>query len=120
MAMGVQAVLFQLGFFRTKIMDPRNLKGEAPSIDDYKELNTVVGDFVGGMNGNQPGDPVKAVNIMIDVIKSEGVAAGKPMPERLPLGPDVLAKIRDKYTAYLEVCKEWEDVIASTDIKEGN
>lgn len=119
MAMGIQAVLFQLGFFRTKIMDPGNFKAEAPSIDDYKELNTVVGEFVGGMNGNQPGDPEKAVSIMIDVVKGEGVAVGKPMPERLPLGPDVLAKIRDKYTTYLEVCKEWEDVIVSTNIKKG-
>ena len=54
---------------------------------------------------------------MVDVVKSEGVAAGKPMPERLPLGADILAKIRNKYTTYLEVCKEWESVIASTDMK---
>ncbi|MCJ1439399.1 hypothetical protein MMC27_008793 [Xylographa pallens] len=112
-----EAVLFQLGFFRTKVMDSGNVKAEAPSIDDYKELNTVVADFAGGMNGDQPGDPEKSVNIMIDVVKGEGVAAGKPMPERLPLGPDVLAKIRDKYTAYLEICKEWKIVIVSTDIK---
>ncbi|KAF4626142.1 hypothetical protein G7Y89_g12021 [Cudoniella acicularis] len=117
---GIQSVLFQLGFFRTKIMDPANIKAQgdpASAIADYTELNTIIGGFVGQMNGNQPGDPEKAVKIMIDVVKGEGVAEGKEIPERLPLGPDVLGKIRDKYTKYLEFCTEWENVIASTDIE---
>jgi len=117
---GIKSVLFQLGFFRTKIMDPANFKTDpdpSSAIDDYAELNTIVGGFVGQMNGNQPGDPKKAVNIMVDVVKGEGVAEGKEMPERLPLGSDILAKIKDKYTKYLEVCTEWEGVITSTDIE---
>ncbi|KAF4633900.1 hypothetical protein G7Y89_g4219 [Cudoniella acicularis] len=54
--------------------------------------------------------------IMIDVVKGEGVAEGKELPERLPLGPDVLAKARDRYTKYLELCTEWGGVVMSTDI----
>ncbi|KUJ11125.1 uncharacterized protein LY89DRAFT_722981 [Mollisia scopiformis] len=69
------------------------------------------------MNGNQPGDPQKAVNMMIDVVKGEGVTEGKEMPDRLPLGRDVLGKIRERYQRHLEVCEEWEGVICSTDFE---
>jgi hypothetical protein len=101
-------------------MNPSNFKKDpdtSAAIDDYVELNSIVGGFVGQMNGNQQGDPKKAVKIMVDVVRGEGVAEGKDMPERLPLGPDILAKIKDKYTKYLEFCTEWEDVITSTDIE---
>jgi hypothetical protein len=117
LAFGIQSVLFQLGFFRTKIMDPANVKADPTAgIEDYSELSKLVLGFVGQMNGNQPGDPQKAVKIMIDVVKSEGVWEGKEIPERLPLGPDVLEKIRGKYTKYLDFCKEHETLIASTDL----
>jgi hypothetical protein len=66
------------------------------------------------MNGTQVGDPEKAVEVMIDVVKGEGVAQGKEMPERLPLGADALATARKRMVDYLAVCNEWEDVIRST------
>jgi hypothetical protein len=103
-------------------MDPGNLgvsNDPSGSIPDYAELNQIVGGFVQQMDKNQPGDPVKAVNVMIDVIKKEGIAEGREIPERLPLGTDILGKIRAKYTRYLKVCDEWEDVIGGTDIEGG-
>ncbi|KAH6662094.1 hypothetical protein B0J14DRAFT_444661, partial [Halenospora varia] len=85
-------------------------------IADYAPLNAIVGGFVQQMNGNQPGDPQKAVSIMIDLVKGEGVAEGKEVPSRLPLGSDIFEKLKDKYTRELEICKEWESVIKSTDL----
>ena len=118
-AFGIRSFLFQLGFFRTKIMDPENIKVDsdpASAIADYAQLNDIVGGFVQQMNNNQPGDPKKVVKVMVDVVKGEGVAEGKSIPERLPLGADILGKVRAKYTKYLEVCDEWESVITSTDL----
>jgi len=71
--------------------------------------------FLEQANENQPGDPDKAVKIMIDIVKEEGVAQGKTQPLRLPIGRDALATLRNKYVKYLELCDEWEDVITSTD-----
>jgi hypothetical protein len=68
------------------------------------------------MDSNQPGDPKKAVEVMLDVVKGEGVAASKALPERLPLGADALGKIRKKCVDTLAICNEWEDVICNTDI----
>ena len=69
----------------------------------------------GENNGNQPGDPKRGVEVMIDVIKGEGVAKEKDMPPRLPLGTDALEVIRSKCLATLKICDEWEAMIKSTD-----
>lgn len=72
---------------------------------------------VGAVDGNQRGDSVKCVERMIDVVKSEGMAAGRPMPKRLPLGPDSMEIIRAKCMETLKICDDWEDIICSTDLE---
>ena len=72
-------------------------------------------DALTASHGNQRGDPKKPAERIIDVLKSEGMAAGRPMPPRLPLGPDSLAAIRAKCEATLKICEEWEGLISSTD-----
>ena len=66
---------------------------------------------------NQPGGPRKMVERVIDVLKSEGIATGKPMPKRLPLGRDAMAAILKKCEDTLALCKEWETLIISTDLE---
>lgn len=96
-------------------MDANNVKCfRASPIADYDDIRNSVAQFVQSMNGNQPGDPKKAVEIMLDVVKGEGVAEGKVMPERLPLGMDVLATVRKRCVNHLSICNEWEDLIRST------
>jgi hypothetical protein len=96
-------------------MDPSNVKcWRSEHIGDYDDMRNLVGSFVQSMNGNQSGDPKKAVSIMLDVVKGEGVAEGKAMPERLPLGADVLSVVRKSRVDHLAVCNEWEDIIRST------
>ena len=81
----------------------------------YNEIQTTLT----AHHGNQPGDPKKAVERMVDVLKSEGMAAGRTMPPRMPLGPDALAGVRAKCEATLKICDEWEGLIGSTDIELG-
>ena len=72
---------------------------------------------VGAVDGNQRGDSVKCVERMIDVVKSEGMAAGRPMPKRLPLGPDSMEIMRTKCLETLKLCDDWKDLICSTDLE---
>ena len=95
-------------------MHPNNIKTLPSSINDYSDISSAVSKFVAEMDGTQAGDPKKAVKIMVDTVKGEGVAKGKTIPERLPLGPDVLATIRTKCNTTLEICNEWENTITST------
>jgi hypothetical protein len=112
---GIRTHLFQIGHFRTKLLNTNNFKAAPRTVDAYKEMNDMIFGFLGQADQNQPGDPEKAVNIMIDIVKEEGVAKGKTPPLRLPIGKDALATLRNKYVKYLELCNEWEDAITSTD-----
>ena len=116
----IRTHLFQLGHYRTKLLNPSNYKPVPRTVDAYTDLNNMISGFLSQANSYQPGDPEKAVSIMIDVVKQEGVAKGKTVPLRLPLGKDALATLRNKYEKYLELCREWEDVIVSTDLEGGD
>jgi len=112
---GIQTVQFDIGFFRTKFQTSDNMQFKPPVFDDYKPTVEAFLPFISTMNGYQPGDVRKGVQRMIDVLTQEGMAKGKKIPERLPLGPDGLATVREYCKKMLETCEEWEDLISSTD-----
>jgi hypothetical protein len=114
--LGIKNIIFELGYFRTKVMHPDNVKLRSTPIADYDDLRNGVVQLIKSVSGNQPGDPKKAVEIMVDVVKGEGVAEGKSTPDRLPLGPDCLDTMRKKANGNLAICNEWEDVISSTNV----
>lgn len=97
-------------------MAPTNVKTVPLRIAEYEEMDKAIAGFVAATNGNQPGDPRKLVERIIDVVKSEGMAAGKLVPQRLPIGRDSMAAIKKKCKATLKLCEEWENLIVSTDI----
>jgi NAD(P)-dependent dehydrogenase (short-subunit alcohol dehydrogenase family) len=114
--LGIKCIIFELGFFRTKMMDPENVKFRQNDIPDYDRVRNAVVQFVQGMNGNQPGDPRKAAEIILDIVREEGVAEGKALPARLPLSPDCLATLNKRAVDNLAICNDWEDVIQSTNL----
>lgn len=69
--------------------------------------------------GNEPGDSTKAVARMIELTKGTGMAAGKTVPLRVPLGTDGWSRIKGKCEETLKICEEWEDVAKSTDVQQG-
>ena len=81
---------------------------------NYEKLAPEVEALLKASDGKQKRDPRKGARRMIDVVKSEGMAAGRPMPKRLPLRKDSLKTIREKCTETLRLCDEWEEVIVST------
>lgn len=113
----IKSILFEPGFFRTLALNPQNLKAHRPNaIPDYDEFSKGMAQFLEAIHGNEPGDPKKAIQVMLDVVKAEGVAAGKATPERLPLGADALDPMRKKCLDTLALFNEWEEVIRSTDV----
>ena len=111
---GIQTIIFEAGYFRTPVFGS-NMKLTRSVIEDNVKMYDEVQSTLTAFNGNQRGDPKKAAERVVDVLKSEGMAAGRPMPPRLPLGPDSLAVIRAKCEATLKICDEWENFISSTD-----
>ncbi|KAF1959196.1 NAD(P)-binding protein [Byssothecium circinans] len=112
---GIQTIIIEPGYFRTKIFDPSNIVIDVLPNEAYKEVNEGMQKLAQAVNGNQPGDPKKAAERIIDVVRSEGMAVGRTLPKRLPLGQDSLADIRKKCTETLKICDEWGELISSTD-----
>ena len=119
----IRCIVIEPGQFRTELMTAQNMKSpptSTTSIADYEEVSEALDDFSEAMAGQQPGDPKKLADRIIDVLKAEGMAEGRKMPPRLPLGKDSLAGIRAKCQATLKLLDEWEDVISSTDLEEAS
>ncbi|RYP09550.1 hypothetical protein DL764_001235 [Monosporascus ibericus] len=113
-APGVKVLIAEPGYFRTRAF--HNINHVPPRIPDYAEFNAAVCKAEAGIAGNEPGDAEKAVAIMIDLVKGTGVAAGKQVPLRVPLGSDGWARIRAKCENMLKICDDWEEIAKSTDI----
>lgn len=115
--LGINTLLVEPGFFRTAILTPENVKLPNSSIKDYDQINRGIEEILKGANGKQPGDPIRGVKIILDVVKGEGVATGKGKgyPARLPLGTDALDCIRKKCQDTLKLLDEWESVIVGSD-----
>ena len=113
---GTKAIIFEPGYFRTQVFNDNNIKHTEVTVQDYTNLDAACRQYERSIYGNEPGDPRKAVECMIDIVKGEGFARGKPMPPRMPLGTDGLKVMRDKCQATMKLCDEWEEFITSTDL----
>ena len=71
------------------------------------------------LHGTQPGDPAKAVEVTIDLVKGEGVAEGREVPGWMPLGSDAFEVVKKKAEAELKLLGDWETVIKGTDFGVG-
>lgn len=74
--------------------------------------------FRTAVGGAQNGDPDKAMEAVVDVVKGEGKAKGRPWPLYLVLGHDAEEAIRQKTTKLLNHIDEWSDVIGAVGFDE--
>jgi hypothetical protein len=68
--------------------------------------------------GSQKGDPDKAMEVVVDVVRGEGKAKGRPWPLYLALGEDADANIRQRSMNLLKHVDQWGDVIKSVNFDE--
>ncbi|KAI8627987.1 NAD(P)-binding protein [Xylariaceae sp. FL1651] len=113
-APGIKVLIIEPGYFRTHAFS--NINHVPARIPDYAQFNAEVRALEASIVGNEPGDAAKAVTVMIDLVNGTGVAAGKTIPLRVPLGSDGWERIRAKGDSLVKICDEWEEVAKSTDI----
>jgi NAD(P)-dependent dehydrogenase (short-subunit alcohol dehydrogenase family) len=99
--LGIHATVVEPGFFRTDFLDSSSLIKTANVISDSME----------GHNHQQPGDPSKLAQAILQLVK-----AAEP-PVRLPLGTDTLKRIADKNALVEKETAMWRTVAVSTDFK---
>lgn len=108
--LGVHVMVVEPGYFRTDFLDSSSLQIQQHRIDDYADgpagqMRITAGE----RNHDQPGDPVKAAEAIIDVVESE-----RP-PVRLQLGNDTIAAVEAKLAHVQAELAQWRSVSQSTD-----
>lgn len=89
--LGIKITIVEPGAFRTNF-NGSSLSTTENLIDDYDEAIGGFREWVRDVDGEQPGDPTKAVEAMIQAVANEESTL------RLPLGADAISAIETKLT----------------------
>jgi len=115
---GVCVHLAVLGQFRTAILESTRRKTER-TIDSISDYDGVVEAFQKRLeqtNGKQPGDPVQAVERVVDAVCRTGHFAGyENIPLRIILGSDAVDIIRNQCQDMLRDIEGQRELARSTD-----
>ncbi|KAH6620863.1 hypothetical protein B0J18DRAFT_430905 [Chaetomium sp. MPI-SDFR-AT-0129] len=119
----IRTIDFEPGFFQTAITDLAHLQQYAPNaplLDAYAGHRAAMLETAKSLTGNERGDVKKGVELMVDIIRGEGCAAGgRKVPARLPIGGDAVKVVEDTCRNMLEVIEAWrQDVAGTTDREE--
>ena len=112
------------------------IKVEEGRIADYAQLRVSALKWMYDQDGVQVGDPAKAAEAIVDVVRGEGLAspshlpksttrmqrdvkgqAEQPWPDMLVLGEDAEQNIRDRCQTVLRCLDNWKDVTRSIAFK---
>lgn len=113
--LGIRVLLLSPGAFRTDIYSISPFHQDNAS-SDYDELRATSAQRFGTIPGNEPGDPAKAMEALVDVVRGEGVAEGKKWPEpgaSLLLGNDAEKDLHTRFNKLTAAVSEWADVVRS-------
>ncbi|KAL2834377.1 putative short chain oxidoreductase/dehydrogenase [Aspergillus cavernicola] len=110
----IRVLLVEPGAFRTKFLGSHKLPA-AGLTKDYEgtPLANILAMF-DSMAGKQPGDPVKAVQRIMEVIQSQGLGQGKEHLLRLPLGTDCFPRMLAKLDSVRQNLEEMREIALST------
>lgn len=118
--LGIRCVAFECGGVATRFFEPR----EKDQVADRKGIHSPIEAYVPGMNefmnviselGIPTGDATKMSKAMVDVVRGEGRAAGRPWSSRIALGSDAVRWSKLKRQQEGVVMDRWEDIGVATD-----
>ncbi len=108
--LGIKVTLVQPGPFRTDFI-ARGLEKGANTMPEYANSVGRFAGFLTSINGKQPGDPMKAAELIVDTVLN-GEA-----PLRLPLGKYMMKKLRDKVASLTREIERWDAAASATDFQ---
>ncbi|KAJ6620453.1 hypothetical protein B0H10DRAFT_2163517 [Mycena sp. CBHHK59/15] len=123
-SLNIRVLLVEPSAFRTGILEAKGtMDGLRPKhpITDYDETQAkVLSIFESPQSlvSLTPGDPVKVMEAVVDVVQGEGVAKGKPWPTYLVLGSDAEKAILAKTEKLKSHMEEWTEVARGLNSRE--
>lgn len=106
--LGIKVTVVAPGAFRTNFLNPESLVLASNPIDEYEDVRCTHKKFQ-QMNGEQAGDPKKAVSAIIGITQME-----KP-PLYFLLGGDAYNRALNKLDEMHSEFRQWQEVTCSTD-----
>lgn len=110
--LGIHVTLIEPGPFRTDFLGRSGVEA-AKRIADYDGTAAKARQYQRDQDGKQPGDPVRAVQAMIEVVESPNP------PLRLLLGAGALQRLRAKLDNWQKEIAAWESTTTGADFPEG-
>lgn len=107
---GISATVVYRGYFRTNFLAEDSINVPAHPIDDYEAARESQRQHQAEINGNQPGDPEKAADVMISASEAEEA------PVHLFLGKDAYAIVGVKDAVLQRDMEAWRSLATATDI----
>lgn len=116
--LGIRCVSFECGGFLTMLGQPRATDADKPSfgptrpdVEAYLPLFT---EFTGIFNVSPddmvPNDMKKLTTRMVDCIKGEGLAKGRPWAVRIIMGSDAFSGAKQRLQEYQILLSRWKDM----------
>ena len=112
--LGIHATAVEPGYFRTDFLEGNSLSISPVEIADYAETSGVVREKAKHISRNQPGNPDKLADVLIDFVDMENP------PVRLPLGSDTVAAIEAKIAADTAILERMRAISVSTDFEKAD
>ncbi|HEY2039933.1 MAG TPA: oxidoreductase [Edaphobacter sp.] len=109
--LGIRVTLIEPGPFRTDFLGRSGVEA-ATRIMDYSTTADNARRYRSEQHGRQPGDPLKAVQAMIQVVNSPNP------PLRLLLGAGALKRVQQKIETWQKELAAWEPVTVGADFPE--
>ncbi|MGD0445894.1 MAG: oxidoreductase [Edaphobacter sp.] len=110
--LGIHVTIIEPGPFRTDFLGRSGVLAET-RIPDYDNTAGNMRKYFAENDGKQPGDPLRAVHAMMQVVESPNP------PLRLLLGKSALQRLRAKLENWQKEIAAWEPVTAGADFPEG-
>ncbi|KAF9494389.1 NAD(P)-binding protein [Pleurotus eryngii] len=111
----IKVLLVAPGAFKTE--GAYNYPWDNPNpLPAYDIIRTASLEKLGSIRDAIKGDPQKAMEVVVDVVRGEGVAKGREWPTYLILGEDAEVDIRNKIGKIAKALDDWQDVIRSVNL----
>jgi NAD(P)-dependent dehydrogenase (short-subunit alcohol dehydrogenase family) len=110
--LGIHVTIIEPGPFRTDFLGRSGIIA-AQQIEDYDATAANMRRYFNEQDGKQPGDPIRAVHAMMQVVESPNP------PLRLVLGALALQRLRTKLGTLQKEVAEWELTTVGADYPEG-
>jgi NAD(P)-dependent dehydrogenase (short-subunit alcohol dehydrogenase family) len=106
--LGIQVTAIEPGGFRTDFLDGTSLVTAKARIEDYASTAGATRHWAEQTNHAQPGDPVKAAKVIVDLAGCEN------LPERFQLGEDCFTAVAGKLDRTARDQARWREISIST------